>query len=237
MLHLARKAFYRPGCRSPCCTWTPRGSSRRLQAARRVRSRSDFDLLVHQNPECVEKGINPSRTVRRPHRHVEDRGLKQALDHYKFDAAFGGARRDEEKSRAKERVFSVRSAEHRWDPKRQRPELWRMYNVRRSPVRRCGCSRCRTGPSSTFWEYIRQEDIPSCRSTSPRSGPVVERDGTSSWSTTIGCRCVPARFRKCGGTVPDPGCYADRRRRVDGRDPHRRHPGELPPPRPSGRGA
>ena len=105
-------------------------------------------------------------------------GLKQALDLHKFDAAFGGARRDEEKSRAKERVFSVRSAEHRWDPKRQRPELWQMYNVRKSPGETLRVFPLSNWTELDVWEYIRQEDIPIVPLYFAAKRPVVERDGT-----------------------------------------------------------
>jgi len=93
-----------------------------------------LELLVHQNPECIELGINPWDHGSSKHTDMwKTEGLKQALDKYGFDLAFGGARRDEEKSRAKERVFSIRSAQHRWDPKQQRPELWKLYNARKNP--------------------------------------------------------------------------------------------------------
>ena len=121
-----------------------------------------MELLVHQNPECVELGHQPVHHGSAVHTDMwKTEGLKQALDQYGFDLAFGGARRDEEKSRAKERIFSIRSAQHRWDPKRQRPELWRIYNVRHDHGReRCGCSRCRTGPSSTCGSTSTCEEIP-----------------------------------------------------------------------------
>jgi sulfate adenylyltransferase subunit 2 len=120
----------------------------------------------------------PSTTARQIHTDLwKTQGLKQALDKYGFDAAFGGARRDEEKSRAKERIFSFRSAQHRWDPKNQRPELWHLYNARKHPASRSASSRSRTGPSSTSGSTSGSRTSRSCRCTSPPR-PVVERDGT-----------------------------------------------------------
>ena len=138
-----------------------------------------LDLLVHQNPECVEKGINPFDHGSATHTDMwKTEGLKQALDMHRFDLAFGGARRDEEKSRAKERVFSIRSAKHRWDPKQQRPELWRLYNSRI----RFGES-IRVFPLSNWteldvWQYISREQIPIVPLYYSGARPVVERDGT-----------------------------------------------------------
>jgi sulfate adenylyltransferase subunit 2 len=138
-----------------------------------------LELLVHQNPECVEKGINPFDHGSATHTDMwKTEGLKQALDLHRFDLAFGGARRDEEKSRAKERVFSIRSAKHRWDPKQQRPELWRLYN----PRIRFGES-IRVFPLSNWteldvWQYISREQIPIVPLYYSGARPVVERDGT-----------------------------------------------------------
>ncbi|WP_137873556.1 sulfate adenylyltransferase subunit CysD [Rhodococcus sp. Q] len=180
MLHLARKAFFPSRLPFPLLhvdtTW-------KFREMYRLRDESaaagDFDLLVYQNPECVEKGINPFTHGSSTHTDMwKTEGLKQALDLHKFDTAFGGARRDEEKSRAKERVFSVRSAEHRWDPKRQRPELWRMYNVRRSPGETLRVFPLSNWTELDVWEYIRQENIPIVPLYFAAQRPVVERDGT-----------------------------------------------------------
>ena len=142
-----------------------------------------------------------------------------------FDVAFGGARRDEEKSRAKERVFSIRSAQHRWDPKQQRPELWRIYNVRRNHGEtHAGCSRCRTGPSSTSGSTSTSRRSRSCRCTSPPPRPVVERDGDADH----GRRRPDAAARRRGARaaqrpVPDARLLpADRRGRERGRHADRR---------------
>ena len=180
MLHLARKAFHPSPPPFPLLhvdtTWKFRAM---YEFRDRMATESGMELLVYQNPECVRLGINPFDHGSAVHTDMwKTEGLKQALDHYGFDAAFGGARRDEEKSRAKERVFSIRSAQHRWDPKQQRPELWRLYNARgRTRASRCGCSRSRTGPSSTSGCTSIARRSRSCRCTSPAPRPVVERDG------------------------------------------------------------
>jgi sulfate adenylyltransferase subunit 2 len=180
MLHLAMKAFYPSKPPFPLLhvdtTWKFRAM---YEFRDRVVAELGVDLLVHQNPECIRLGINPFTHGSAVHTDMwKTEGLKQALDHYGFDVAFGGARRDEEKSRAKERVFSVRSAQHRWDPKQQRPELWRLYNVRRSP----GDS-IRVFPLSNWteldvWQYIRHEEIPIVPLYFAAPRPVVERGGT-----------------------------------------------------------
>jgi sulfate adenylyltransferase subunit 2 len=180
MLHLAMKAFYPAKPPFPLLhvdtTWKFRAM---YEFRDRVVAELGVDLLVYQNPECIRLGINPFTHGSAVHTDMwKTEGLKQALDQYGFDVAFGGARRDEEKSRAKERVFSVRSAQHRWDPKQQRPELWRLYNVRRSP----GDS-IRVFPLSNWteldvWQYIRHEEIPIVPLYFAAPRPVVERDGT-----------------------------------------------------------
>ena len=133
MLHLALKAFYPSPPPFPLLhvdtTWKFRAM---YEFRDRIVAELGLELLVHQNPECVARGINPFDHGSAVHTDMwKTEGLKQALDKYGFDVAFGGARRDEEKSRAKERVFSIRSAQHRWDPEAQRPELWRLYNARK----------------------------------------------------------------------------------------------------------
>jgi sulfate adenylyltransferase subunit 2 len=180
MLHLAMKAFYPSKPPFPLLhvdtTWKFRAM---YEFRDRVVADLGVDLLVYQNPECIRLGINPFTHGSAMHTDMwKTEGLKQALDHNGFDVAFGGARRDEEKSRAKERVFSVRSAQHRWDPKQQRPELWRLYNVRRNP----GDS-IRVFPLSNWteldvWQYIRHEQIPIVPLYFAAPRPVVERDGT-----------------------------------------------------------
>ena len=136
MLHLARKAFHPSVPPFPLLhvdtTWKFRAM---YDMREKMAAEAGMELLVHQNPDCIERGINPFDHGSAVHTDLwKTEGLKQALDRFGFDAAFSGARRDEEKSRAKERIFSIRSAQHRWDPKQQRPELWRTYNVRRNQV-------------------------------------------------------------------------------------------------------
>ncbi|MER5438761.1 sulfate adenylyltransferase subunit CysD [Streptomyces sp. NPDC002790] len=180
MLHLARKAFHPSKLPFPLLHVDTTWKFRDMYALRdETAAAADLDLLVYRNPECVEKGINPFTHGSAVHTDMwKTEGLKQALDLYKFDAAFGGARRDEEKSRAKERIFSIRSAEHRWDPKKQRPELWRMYNVRKSPGESVRVFPLSNWTELDVWEYIRQEHIPIVPLYFAARRPVVERDGT-----------------------------------------------------------
>ena len=144
----------------------------------RMAAECGFDLLIHVNQDGVKQGISPFSHGSALYTDImKTEGLKQALDHYKFDAAFGGARRDEEKSRAKERVFSFRSENHAWDPKNQRPELWKLYNAR---IRR-GES-IRVFPLSNWteldvWQYIMAENIPVVPLYFAKHRPVVNRDG------------------------------------------------------------
>jgi len=179
MLHLALKAFYpaRPPFRllHIDTTWKFREMiAFRDQTAKKL----GLELLVHTNPEGLAQGIGPFSHGSAIHTDVmKTQALRQALDHYGFDAAFGGARRDEEKSRAKERIISFRSEQHRWDPKRQRPELWRCYNTR---IRK-GES-LRVFPLSNWteldiWQYIHQQDIPIVPLYLSAPRPVVRRDG------------------------------------------------------------
>ncbi len=141
--------------------------------------RHQLELLVHQNPDCVEQGINPFDHGSAMHTDLwRTEGLKQALDLHGFDLAFGGARRDEEKSRAKERVFSIRSAQHRWDPKQQRPELWHLYNARFRPGESVRVFPLSNWTELDVWRYIHLEGIPIVPLYFADLRPVVERDGT-----------------------------------------------------------
>jgi sulfate adenylyltransferase subunit 2 len=179
MMHLAMKAFHPSKPPFPFMhvdtTWKFREMiAFRDESARRL----GIDLIVHINEEGVKAGVNPFSHGSAVHTDVmKTVALKQALDKFGFDAAFGGARRDEEKSRAKERVFSIRSAQHRWDPKQQRPELWRLYNARM----RKGES-IRVFPLSNWteldvWQYIYAENIPIVPLYFAKERPVVMRDG------------------------------------------------------------
>ncbi len=179
LLHLAMKAFYPANPPFPLLHVDTTWKFHEMIAFRDQRAKElGLDLIVHVNQEGLRAGISPVASGSRLHTDVmKTQGLKQALDFYKFDAAFGGARRDEEKSRAKERVFSLRSAEHRWDPKNQRPEPWRLYNTRK----RAGES-FRVFPLSNWteadvWDYILQENIPVVPLYFAAPRPVVERDG------------------------------------------------------------
>ena len=179
MLHLARKAFYPSKLPFPLLHVDTTWKFREMYKLRdSTAAAGDLDLIVHTNPDCVKQGINPFTHGSAVHTDMwKTEGLKQALDHYKFDAAFGGARRDEEKSRAKERIFSIRSAAHRWDPKQQRPELWRMYNVRKVPGESLRVFPLSNWTELDVWEYIRQEEIPIVPLYFADKRPVVERDG------------------------------------------------------------
>jgi len=180
MLHLAAKAFYPSKPPFPLLhvdtTW-------KFQAMYEMRERMakelGFELLVHKNPDAVAQDINPFTHGSATHTDVwKTEGLKQALDKYGFDAAFGGARRDEEKSRAKERIFSFRSAQHRWDPKNQRPELWRLYNARKNPGESIRVFPLSNWTELDIWQYIYLEQIPIVPLYFSAERPVVERDGT-----------------------------------------------------------
>jgi sulfate adenylyltransferase subunit 2 len=180
MLHLARKAFYPSRPPFPLLhvdtTWKFRAM---YEFRDRMAAESGLELLVWHNPECVELGINPFDHGSALHTDMwKTEGLKQALDNFGFDCAFGGARRDEEKSRAKERVFSIRSAQHRWDPKQQRPELWRLYNVRRSPGETMRVFPLSNWTELDVWLYVHREQIPIVPLYLAAPRPVVERDGT-----------------------------------------------------------
>jgi len=179
MLRLAQKAFYPSRLPFPLLhvdtTWKFRAM---YEFRDRVAALPGVELLVHQNPECVQLGINPFDQGSATHTDMwKTQGLKQALDKYGFDAAFGGARRDEEKSRAKERVFSIRSAQHRWDPKAQRPELWRTYNVRHNPGESLRVFPLSNWTELDIWQYIYLEQIPIVDLYLAAPRPVVERDG------------------------------------------------------------
>ena len=138
-----------------------------------------LELIVHHNPECIEKNINPIDHGSATHTDMwKTEGLKQIVDERKFDVMFGGARRDEEKSRAKERVFSIRSPQHQWDPKRQRPELWQLYNGRRNKGETVRVFPISNWTELDVWQYIHLENIPLVELYFAKPRPVVERDGT-----------------------------------------------------------
>ena len=179
MLHLAMKAFA-PSL--PPFQLLHVDTTWKFQAMYEFRDKvaaeNGLDLLVHKNPECIERGINPFDHGSATHTDMwKTEGLKQALDLHGFDLAFGGARRDEEKSRAKERVFSIRSAQHRWDPKLQRPELWHLYNARKAPGESVRVFPISNWTELDIWQYIHREQIPIVPLYFAAERPVVERDG------------------------------------------------------------
>ena len=178
MLHLAKKAFYPSSPPFPLLhvdtTW-------KFQEMYRLREKSAKDarmeLLIHKNPEALKRGINPFEHGALHTDLWKTEGLKQALDKFKFDAIFGGARRDEEKSRAKERIFSFRNSHHRWEPKSQRPELWSLYNTRKSKGESFRVFPLSNWTELDIWQYIYLENIEivSLYFAAPR--PTVDRDG------------------------------------------------------------
>ena len=178
MLHLAKKAFYPAPLPFPLLHVDTQWKFKDMYALRdKVAADAGIELLVYTNPEAEARGINPFDHGPLHTDLWKTEGLRQALDHYGFDAAFGGARRDEEKSRAKERIFSFRSAQHRWDPKRQRPELWSLYNVRKAPGESMRVFPLSNWTELDIWQYIMAEgiDIVPLYLAAPR--PTVERDG------------------------------------------------------------
>ena len=160
MLHLAKKAFFPSPLPFPLLHVDTTWKFRDMYALRdKVGAEAGIKLIVYRNPEALEKGINPFDHGPVHTDMWKTEGLKQALDLYGFDAAFGGARRDEEKSRAKERVFSFRDKNHRWDPKRQRPELWSLYNVKKSKGESIRVFPLSNWTELDVWQYILREKI------------------------------------------------------------------------------
>ena len=179
MLHLAMKAFYPAKPPFPLLHVDTTWKFREMISFRdETAQRWGLDLLVHVNAEGVKRGINPFDSGSSLHTQVmKTEGLKQALDKWGFDAAFGGARRDEEKSRAKERIFSFRSAAHAWDPKNQRPELWRVYNTRINKGESIRVFPLSNWTELDIWQYILMEQIPIVPLYFAKQRPIVLRDG------------------------------------------------------------
>src|SRR5581483_2122574 len=209
MLHLAKKAFAPSPLPFPLLHVDTTWKFRDMYALRdQVAAEPGIDLIVYKNPEAVSRGINPFEHGPLHTDMWKTEGLKQALDKYGFDAAFGGARRDEEKSRAKERVFSFRSANHRWDPKRQRPELWNLYNARKAKGESIRVFPLSNWTELDIWQYIHLENIPIVPLYLAAMRPTVERDG-------LILMVDDERFRLKPGEVPVPrsirfrtlGCY------------------------------
>lgn len=180
MLHLAMKAFYPAKPPFPFMHVDTTWKFREMIAFRdRVMAELGLKLIVHINEEGVRRGINPFDHGSSIHTDVmKTQGLRQALDLNGFDAAFGGARRDEEKSRAKERIFSVRSTHHRWDPKNQRPEPWALYNTRKNKGESIRVFPLSNWTELDIWQYIYLEKIPVVPLYFAKERPIVERDGT-----------------------------------------------------------
>lgn len=180
LLHLARKAFAPGKIPFPLLhvdtTWKFREM---IEFRDRMAKEYDFELLVHQNPEGLAMNVGPFTHGSATHTDImKTQALKQALDHYQFDAAFGGARRDEEKSRAKERVYSFRDKKHRWDPKNQRPELWNIYNGKVHKGESIRVFPLSNWTELDIWQYIYLENIQIPDLYFSKERPVVERDGT-----------------------------------------------------------
>jgi sulfate adenylyltransferase subunit 2 len=178
MLHLAKKAFFPGPLPFPLLHVDTTWKFRDMYAERdKVAAQAGIDLIVYRNPEAMDKGINPFDHGPLHTDMWKTQGLRQALDTYGFDAAFGGARRDEEKSRAKERVFSFRDKNHRWDPKRQRPELWSLYNVRKNKGESMRVFPLSNWTELDVWQYILREGIEVVPLYFAAERPTVERDG------------------------------------------------------------
>lgn len=180
MLHLARKAFYPAPPPFPLLHVDTRWKFQEMYRFReKMAKESGMELLVHINPDGIAKDINPFTHGSAVHTDVmKTEGLKQALDLYGFDVAFGGARRDEEKSRAKERIFSFRSNTHRWDPKNQRPELWNLYNTQKRDDESIRVFPISNWTELDIWQYIHLENIPIVPLYYSAMRPVVSRGGT-----------------------------------------------------------
>ncbi|MFD9700785.1 sulfate adenylyltransferase subunit CysD [Lentzea sp. NPDC059081] len=179
LLHVARKAFYPSKPPFPLLHVDTTWKFREMIAFRDATARElGLELIVHRNPDCVAAGINPFDHGSARHTDLwKTQGLRQALDEHRFDVAFGGARRDEEASRAKERVFSFRTAQHRWDPKNQRPELWRLYNTRVAPGESIRVFPLSNWTELDVWRYVERERIPVVPLYFAAPRPVVDRDG------------------------------------------------------------
>ncbi|HET8929101.1 MAG TPA: sulfate adenylyltransferase subunit CysD [Acidimicrobiales bacterium] len=210
MLHLARKAFYPSPLPFPLLHVDTTWKFREMYEMRdRVAVTDGVELIVHRNPDAVARGINPFDDGSAVHTDIwKTEGLKQALDTHRFDVAFGGARRDEEASRAKERIFSIRSAAHRWDPKRQRPELWQLYNTRLMRDESVRVFPLSNWTELDVWLYVHREQIPVVPLYFAAPRPVVNRDGAL-------IMVDDDRFRFAPGETPETrtvrfrtlGCY------------------------------
>lgn len=210
MLHLARKAFYPAPPPFPLVHVDTRWKFQEMYLFRDHMAReSGMDLIVHINPEAIAQDINPFDHGSSLHTDItKTQGLKQVLDERRFDVVFGGARRDEEKSRAKERIFSFRNEAHRWDPKNQRPELWNLYNARKRPGESIRVFPLSNWTELDIWQYIYSENIPVVPLYFAKERPVVVRDGTMLMVDDRRMRLLPGErieFRKVRFRTL--GCY------------------------------
>ncbi len=198
MLHLARKAFYPSPPPFPLLHVDTTWKFQEMYKLRdRMATESGMELLVYQNQEAMDRGINPFDHGPLHTDMWKTEGLKMALDHYGFDAAFGGARRDEEKSRAKERIFSFRTATHGWDPKNQRPELWNLYNARKAKSESIRIFPISNWTELDIWQYIHLNDIPIVPLYFSAMRPTYEQDGQLFMADDI------ERLKKVMGTLPE----------------------------------
>jgi sulfate adenylyltransferase subunit 2 len=179
MLHLAKKAFYPSPPPFPLIHVDTQWKFRAMYRFRdEIAKTSGMDMIIHINPEAIDKNINPFDHGSELHTHItKTEGLIQVLDKYQIDIALGGARRDEEKSRAKERVFSIRTSTHRWDPKKQRPELWDLYNGYKEKNESIRAFPLSNWTELDVWQYIYREQIPIIPLYFASYRPVIERDG------------------------------------------------------------
>jgi sulfate adenylyltransferase subunit 2 len=180
MLRLALKAFYPAKLPFPLLHVDTRWKFKQMYEFReQMQKKHDFELLVHINPDGIAQNINPFTHGSQVHTDImKTQGLKQALNQHQFDVAFGGARRDEEKSRAKERIFSFRNSHHQWDPKAQRPELWHLYNTNKNLGESIRVFPLSNWTELDIWQYIYQENIPIVPLYFAKERPVVERNGS-----------------------------------------------------------
>lgn len=208
MVHLARKAFFPAPPPFPLLHIDTRWKFQEMYLFRDYIAReTGMELLIHTNPEAIDKDINPFDHGSALHTDItKTEGLKQALDQHQFDVVFGGARRDEEKSRAKERIFSFRTSSHRWDPKNQRPELWNLFNTRKSQGESIRVFPLSNWTELDIWQYIYQENIPMVPLYFAKPRPVVIRSGMIMLVDDERCRLLPGeeiqmkkvRFRTLG---------------------------------------
>ena len=218
MLHLAKKAFHPAPPPFPLLHVDTTWEFRAMYAMRdKVAAETGLELVIWQNPEALAQGINPFDHGALHTDMWKTEGLKQVLDHHRFDAAFGGGRRDEEKSRAKERIMSFRSASHAWDPKNQRPELWNLYNMTKAPGESIRVFPLSNWTELDIWQYIAREEIELVPLYYAAERPVVERDGLLIMADDDRFRLLPGeaplmrsvRFRTLG-CYPSTGAVESR---------------------------